>query len=261
MKFREFKEMFVDLTKITVPNGTEDEYYENYFKPITGLSLTKEDNNYFYVVGDGTDSKTLFCSHLDTASWDKKEVSHQFYKSYIFSDGKTILGADNKTGVLILLYLIYNKVPGTYFFFSGEEVGRKGSLEAVNNYKDSFSNFSRAISFDRRGYSSIISNQLGSTCCSRDFVDALSNQFKTNNVILKDDPYGIYTDSSSFTNIVSECTNISVGFMDEHTNREVQNINFAWEVALASASVDWESLPANRDITSNSLPNRHIFSI
>lgn len=244
MKFKDFKEMFVELTSVTVPHGSEYMFYERYMKPLVDFDCIKSGENYYHVVGGGK-SRTLFCSHLDTASSISKPVNHGFEGNYIYSKSNTILGADDKAGVMVMLYLIECGVPGTYFFFAGEEAGRIGSTQAAKDV-NFFSHFDRAIQFDRRGYGSIISNQLGGRCCSDSFVNYLANEYKSQHMKFQKDEFGLYTDTASFMKIIPECTNISIGYFKEHTHNEHININYAWQVARASSNIDWDDLPVVR---------------
>jgi hypothetical protein len=41
------------------------------------------------------------------------------------------------------------------------------------------------------------------------------------------DPTGVYTDSESYAWLVPECTNISVGYENQHSSRESQDLVFA----------------------------------
>ena len=213
---------------------------------LVDFELLQDGENFYYVVGDGKDP-TLFCSHFDTADSVSTAVHHGFYNSTIHTHCKSILGADDKVGVAIMVYLIINKVPGTYYFFAGEEVGRRGSLAAVEENPDKFKRFDRAISFDRRGTGSIISKQLGSLCASDGFVDGLVRAFGAHSIKMENDPTGLYTDTASFADIIPECTNISAGFDNEHTAYETLNIDYAWQIARAAAAISWDSLPTNRD--------------
>ncbi len=230
----DIKEKFLSLTNWTYPHGTEH-WLENRL-PI----LTKKDKhgNYFLEIGE---SKTLFTSHLDTACENTSRVNHEFDGDFIKSDGTTILGADDKAGVCILLYMIEKNVPGTYYFFIGEEVGCIGSRKA--SIDESFKKFDRCISFDRRGYNSVITHQMWSRCCSKDFSESLCKELNKYGLKYKQDDTGIVTDSASFMGIIPECTNISVGYFNEHTFKERQNINFLEKLCEAASKVAWESLP------------------
>lgn len=66
---------------------------------------------------------------------------------------------------------------------------------------------------------------------------------------MEPDNTGVYTDSAEFTHVISECTNISVGYYKEHTVMEHQDIEHLIKLCLAVVKVDWESLPVKRDQT------------
>lgn len=230
---------FLQLTKKTYPYGTEEQLER--FLP-EGFTKDKH-GNYFYEIGK---SETAFTCHLDTACKDQVSVTHVFEKNIIKTDGKSILGADDKAGMTVLLYLIQNKIPGLYCFFIGEEVGCIGSGYAAEDINP-FQNFKRMISFDRRGTTSVITHQSSKRCCSDDFGKALADALNLGGLSMKIDDTGVYTDSAEFTLIIPECTNISVGYYKEHTLTEHQDIEHLEALCKAAAKVDWESLPTVRD--------------
>jgi hypothetical protein len=67
------------------------------------------------------------------------------------------------------------------------------------------------------------------------------------NLFYKIDETGVYTDSAEFVDYIPECTNLSVGYLNEHTTRESQDLYHLNKLALASIGVDWEKLPTKRD--------------
>ncbi len=234
------RETFLKLTQKTYPHGTEDQLLS--FLP---KGIEKDEvGNYFYKIGE---SDTMFTCHLDTACQTQNKVNHKIGRQFIETDGKTILGADDKAGMTVLLYMIEHKVPGTYYFFIGEEVGCVGSGAISAKY--SFSDFKKCISFDRRGYDSIITEQFYGVCCSDEFAKDLASQLNKSNLSFnfRPDPTGIITDSASFVEEIPECTNISVGYFNEHKNIEKQDIKFLVNLCEAVVKVDWESLPVMRD--------------
>jgi len=239
MKDFDIKGLFVELTKYNVTYG--EEYKLEHLLP-KGIKKDRF-GNYYYRVGK---SRTMFTAHLDDASWgrSKEPVKHVFDGDFIETDKSTLLGADDKAGVVIMMYMIHMKVPGTYYFFLGEESGMQGSKGILRIKKDWFkTNFDRCVSFDRRGYGSIISSQMGMTCCSSEFVKALKKQYDDLGLIHRNDPGGIYTDSAAFIGIIPECTNISVGYFNEHSSYERQNIVYLEKLAEVSSKVDWDNLP------------------
>lgn len=232
------KKTFLKLTRKTYPYGFEDQLVSylpsGYFKDVHG--------NYYYQIGN---SKTAFACHLDTACKTQVNVVHKFEKNIISTDGKSILGADDKAGMTVLLYMIYKRVPGLYCFFIGEEVGCIGSGKASDD--EWFTNYDRMISFDRRGTKSVITFQSSKRCCSDDFATSLSTEFNKHSLSMEPDNTGVYTDSAEFTGVIPECTNISVGYYKEHTHLEHQDIDHLIKICLASVKIDWESLPVKRD--------------
>jgi hypothetical protein len=233
------KETFLLLTNKTYPYGHETKLRG--FLP-KGTVRDKH-GNYYYKIGE---SKTIFACHLDTANKVYGPVVHVIEGNIIKTDGKTILGADDKAGVTVLLYLISKRIPGTYYFFIGEEVGCIGSKAA--SVEGNFADFDRIVSFDRRDVCSIITHQSYRRTCSDIFATALSNEYLMLGLNLLPDDTGVYTDSAEFVDYIPECTNISVGYYSEHTNSERQDIDFLEKLCEASAQIDWNTLPTIRDM-------------
>ena len=238
----DFKKTFLALTEYTTPWGMEDD-----LRPILPVSAQRDKwGNYHVKVGN---SKTIFTSHLDNYCKEKVKVNHIIEGNIIKTDGTTILGGDNKAGVCVLMYLIEQGVPGHYFFFTGEEPilsgGCWGSSQLVQHKPDFLKQFDRAIAFDRKMTGSVITRQMAQTCCSDEFADALINQFS---IAMKKDPTGYYTDTGNFIELISECTNLSVGVWNEHHTNEYVDIDYVVKVAKAAADVDWESLPSKRPV-------------
>ena len=249
MKVEDFVfETFLRLTSKTVPYGHEDRLVDS-MRELFPKGMQKDEwGNYFYKVGD---SRSIFAAHLDTVSKEYVTVTHVFDGDLIKTDGKTTLGADDKAGITVLLWMIQNNVPGLYYFFIGEEVGCIGSGNAA---KFGFfkGNYDRIISFDRRDVGSVITFQSSSRCCSDDFADALCQELnQTRKMSYKKDTGGVYTDSAEFTHLVPECTNVSVGYYKEHTTNESQDIIHLTNLAEACVKVDWEKLPTKRDPNTN----------
>ncbi len=163
---------------------------------------------------------------------------------------KTILGADDKSGVTVMLYMMAHNVPGVYYFFIGEERGGIGSykLAAAYNKYEHLKDLKRCVSFDRRNYFSVITRQSYRQCCSDEFAKALAGELNKSGLNISLDPTGIYTDSASFIDEIPECTNISVGYFSEHTTKECQNISFLERLAKACVSANWESLPTVKKV-------------
>jgi len=271
------KETFLKLTSRRYPMGTEDLAMDLVKDMLPDITFTKDEfNNYYTYIhkADGTDSDTMFTSHLDTidsgpygyksgekwdaalkkyvkdpeAPIDDKSVKHEMDGDFVKTDGKTNLGADDKAGTTIMMNMISEKVPGLYYFFMGEESGCVGSssLSRVFESKKEFPKMNKCISFDRRGYDSIITEQM-SVCASDEFAKELSKRYNEYGFWFKPDPTGVYTDSAEFTDIIPECSNISCGYFSEHTKSEKQDLEFLELLGIVSTQIDWETLPIVRD--------------
>lgn len=240
---------FLRLTEFTIPYGDED-YFDQYLP--TGTQMD-ESGNYFIKIGE---SRTMFTSHLDVVCSKSEKVNHVIGSRFIKTDGSTILGADDKAGVMVMLNMIERKVPGLYYFFIGEEVGGVGSGNA--SFKGNWEDYDRCISFDRRGYTSVITEQFYGECCSPEFAIDLCSKLNQLNPLFKfkPDDTGSFTDSASFMDYIPECTNISVGYFKQHTKDEYQDIRFLDLLCEAVTKVDWENLPTKRDFN---IPSSTLF--
>jgi len=267
------REKFLQLTSNRTPRGTEG----SVIALIPEVKFEKDEfDNYYHIIKkpDGSFSNTMFTAHLDTidrgpSTWDNREwdstkrdwvyddskkvnddgkpIIHVFEDDFVKSDGKTNLGADDKTGVTIMLNLISENVPGLYYFFMGEESGCVGSSNLSRVYSAKATSgvlpqVNKCVSFDRRGYDSVITHQMGGTCCSDEFANELAEKLNEYGFWYKPDPTGIYTDSAEFIDVIPECTNLSVGYFNEHTTSEKQDLEFLELLATTVVKIDWESL-------------------
>jgi len=244
---KDVRSTFLSLTTHTYPHGHEEEVMK--FMP---KDLEKDQfGNYYKIIGN---SKTMFTSHLDTADRKQQKVTvfsiEKDGDEFLVTDSTSILGADDKSGVSVMLYMMAHNIPGIYYFFIGEERGGIGSYKVASVFDSTqhLKGVQRCISFDRRNYFSIITQQMGRQCCSDEFATALAQELNKNGMKMSLDPTGIYTDSASFIDDIPECTNISVGYFDEHRVIESQNISFLTRLAEACLKVNWESLPSVKKV-------------
>lgn len=212
-----------------------------------------------------TESRVMFTAHTDTVHkatlWGGADRTPQTQQIVYLDNANTILGlpqnspssclgADDGTGVWVLLSLIQAKIPALYVFFRDEEIGGLGS-EFFRNDKantDLLPSLTHCISFDRKGYTDIITEQWGGVCASDGFAKHLATLFKQADSELNfSKATGTFTDSANFTDIISECTNISVGYGKQHTAGETQDVAFAERLVKALKQIDWLSLPHYRD--------------
>ena len=265
------RESFLKLTEFTTPHGKESLTIEiiRSILPFVNFRFDKYDNMFHVIPNtDGTFSDVMFTSHMDTINNytgkytetgernECKPITHVFDENneIVKTDGKTNLGADDKTGVVIMLNLISENVPGLYYFFLGEECGCIGSGQCSTDFQMRFGHdiphINKIISFDRRGYDSVITHQSSSRTCSEEFAKEFSDRLNEFGFWYKPDSTGIYTDSAEFAYDIPECTNLSVGYFNEHTLLEEQDVEFLEYLSECLAKINFNTLPVKRDVSS-----------
>jgi hypothetical protein len=199
---------------------------------------------------DDSSNRTLFTAHVDTVHRKDGDNTFSYMGDFMLANtAGQPLGADDGAGVALLLHMIDNRVPGYYIFFQGEEKGGIGSSWLALNDPDLVMNFDRAITFDRKGTHSIITHQMCGRTCSDDFAYALSDALNDacEDFMYIPDDGGVYTDTAEFSGLISECTNISVGYFSEHTSNEKLDIVHFKDLANAVLKINWDSLGFFRD--------------
>ena len=190
--------------------------------------------------------RTLFCAHLDTVH--RSDGRNTFIKEgRLWQACGDVLGADDGAGVALIAHMLYENVPGYFVLFCSEEVGGVGAKWLANNMPELLSQFDRAVAFDRAGYYDVITHQAGVRCCSDEFAEGLSSQLSDLGLFFAPSDEGVYTDTKEFVHLVSECTNLSVGYFLQHSTSEYQDVGFLSDLAEVLCLVDWESLPVKRN--------------
>jgi hypothetical protein len=246
---------FLNLTEYTIPFGEEYKLEKYLPKDI----IKDEFGNYYIQIGN---SDIMFTAHLDSYCTRYEKVKHVITDEKISTDGTTILGADNKAGVTLLLHMIEHNIDGLYYFFIGEESvensknkGLYGSLKVAQSKKWN-DKINKVISFDRKEKGSVISKQLGMNTCSDNFCKALIENLNKSRLTFEKDETGICTDSASFMYNASECTNISNGTYNEHTFDEYLDLKYFYDLCDAVIKTNWSNLPYERIIPKVILGNK-----
>lgn len=193
-------------------------------------------------------NKTLFVAHVDTVHRNEGKNKITKTKTHWRAKGD-VLGADDGAGVAMLMHMIWGGVRGYYIFTQGEERGGVGARYLAEKQEDLLKEFDRAIAFDRRGIDSVITHQGWGRCCSDTFGSALADALMNGHdaLMMLNDDTGVYTDTAEFTDIIPECTNISVGYAREHTQEESLDLIYFQNLAAAVLTFDWDALPVERD--------------
>jgi len=219
---------------------TERRFIDRYIKP-TGA---KPDGfgNYILQVGQ---APVCFMSHTDTVheiGGEQKVVVENGFARLPAQSKSDCLGADDTTGVWLMLEMVARKIPGLYIWHRAEEIGGLGSAWIAKHQPETVDGIDYAVSLDRMGFNSVISHQ-GGRCCSNELATALGEAIGGG---YTKDPTGMFTDSALYTDIIGECTNLSVGYDHQHTRRENQSLGHAQWLLEALSKVDFAGLPLQR---------------
>jgi hypothetical protein len=158
------------------------------------------------------------------------------------------LGADDTAGVFILCQMIAAGVPGHYVFHYGEEPGGIGSSGLAIDSPELIEDCQIAIAFDRRGTSDVITHQYGGRTASEAFALSLAAQLNAADPAFTYAPAkGVFTDTANYDRLIPECTNLSVGYQDEHRSSESLNIPHVLRLLAAVSQINQSALVVKRD--------------
>lgn len=214
---------------------------------LSSIGATADPFGNLRVEVDPDNTRTLFSCHTDSVhptAGRRQRVLVDEARQEAFKDDRHALGADDATGIWLMLHLLHLGVPGVYIFHREEEVGGNGSAWIAKHDRGFLSRFDRAIAFDRRGVSDVVTHQMGMRCASQAFGVALAHSLGG---AYRPDDSGVFTDTANYEPYVPECVNISVGYDCEHTRHETQDLAHAVYLRDVLPSVQWEELPTARD--------------
>lgn len=219
---------------------TERNFIMRFIKPL-GVEQD-EFGNLYKRIGD---APILWSSHTDTVHTQGGSqllrVSHGIITQA--DKNSNCLGADCTAGVWLMMEMIRANTPGLYVFHRAEEIGCKGSSFIAEHRADILAGIEYAVAFDRRGTKSIITHQWCGRCCSEVFSNSLSDALGMAHV---SDDGGSVTDTASYVDLIGECSNLSVGYMNEHTKRETLDWAYLEKLRAALIRLDVSTLVASR---------------
>jgi len=232
---------------------TERAFIKRFLLSLPGASQDTAGNVQVHIASpNGVPSNVLWSAHTDTVhrvgGRQAVVLANGFYKLRNPACGSGCLGADNTSGVWLLHEMILAGVPGHYVFHRGEECGGIGSRWLAASGAAWLSDCRFAIAFDRCDYSSVITRQMGQRCCS----DAFALQLAAALGVLcdsefKPDDGGVYTDTAEYTQIIPECTNVSVGYKGAHSAGECQSQEHLLKLRFALLHLDMSTFSASRN--------------
>lgn len=229
------------------PHGskTERKFIKEYLTDVLGdkLCIDKFGNRHIRI----SDAPIMWSCHLDTVHASKGHQDIGYAGDEIgvaSSDPSNCLGADDTAGVWLMLEMIAKNRPGLYVFHRGEEVGCLGSKYIAKKEQDLLKDIKFAIALDRKGTTDVITRQRGTRTCSDEFAKSVAEQLGMG---YKPDSTGIYTDTAEYTDLIGECTNLSVGYRNAHQRVERLDLVHIFLLRDALLQLDWEKLVAKRE--------------
>ena len=224
---------------------SETAFIERYLEPIAGM--VKDDYGNYILPAESKGSKVIISTHTDSvhAMGELQGVTAVDGVAKLSSEEKisNCLGADDAAGIYVALRMIEAGVRNvTYIFHRQEESFGKGSQWLADNHESWLRNFDICLALDRRGTSDIVTSQLGMECASSEFAESLAEQLG----IGHKPAFGSFTDSASYMHIIPECSNLSVGYYNEHTRHEVLDLNYLELISQRLIALDWNRLVVKR---------------
>lgn len=212
----------------------EKMFYEDFIQPL-GPVVYQDDKGdaIAYTLCTDLESKVLFSCHIDT----RHNPGGDLYQNMVYDakariiekDDKECLGADDGAGVWLMLQMYEAGVPGTYIFHRGEECGGIGSAAMSHHHPAMLKQFDYAIAFDRKDTCSVITHQgFSERTASDEFAQELCKRINVGHPYydLKPDHGGVFTDTANYVDEISECTNVSAGYYNEHTAKEYLDVDY-----------------------------------
>jgi hypothetical protein len=219
----------------------EKQYIRDFIQPLQPRIIADSSEHVMAFLVYVGDSNIMFTSHTDSVHMNSPLVHQEveLINDFYAKNDNQPLGADDAAGNWLMFNMIHYRVPGIYAFFRGEERGGIGSSWCAKNRKDLFEGIKCAIALDRKGTDSIITHQGMGRGCSDEFGLSLAATLKMNHKL---DNTGIYTDTAEFFELVPNCTNVSVGYYNEHTKKETLNKPYIEALRDSLLSADWSKL-------------------
>ena len=192
------------------------------------------------------DSETMIACHTDTVhkTGGKQKLAAWRGELIPLSNNAECLGADDGAGVYTALKMIEAKVPALYVFHRQEEIGGNGSQWIADSNPEFLKGIKRCISLDRRGSTDIITHQFMGRTASDEFAVALAELLGMGH---KPSDKGLFTDSANYVALIPECTNLAIGYNNEHSSLESLDVDYLDRLIDRLCKVDLESLLTVRE--------------
>ena len=230
------------------PAGSKAEkaFIKEYIAPL-GVTVDRA-GNLTKRIGD---APVLWSSHTDTVHFTGGRQAIAYGDGVatlndMSKAGPNCLGADDTAGVWLMCEMIRAERPGLYVFHRGEEKGGVGSTHIAATTPRLLDGIQCAIALDRAGTSDVITYQAGGRCASNAFAASLAEMLPSG---FAPCDRGVFTDTANYTHLIPECTNLSVGYYDQHKASERLDVDFLYDMRDALLALDTRDLTIARDHT------------
>ena len=243
----------IDMHTYCRPAGsaTEAVFIAKYVATLPGAYVDQY-HNWHVQVGD---SRSLWSCHTDTVhNHEGRQTLHYDAVNQVLSlsrkarnSGRNCLGADDTAGVFICCQMVLAGILGHYIFHFAEECGGIGSKDLAQHEHDWLAAHDYAIAFDRRGTKDIVTHQWCIRTASDLFAYSLSDALVNAGMPGYAPHDGVYTDTAEYEGIVSECSNLSVGYRHEHSPNETLDTAHVLALLAAMLRLDQSALVYDRE--------------
>ena len=261
--------LLLDMLTYRRPAGsqTEADFIDRFIVPL-GTICDDYGNHHVWIANpDGSPSRMLWSCHTDTVhdragkqtihydatmgvialSKRSKRGKWVPFANGVSRDSSNCLGADDTAGVFLCMGMIKAGVPGHYVFHYGEEMGGQGSGDLARYEPALLANADIAIAFDRRGSGDIITHQFGRRCASEAFAESLAAALYAADPALDyRSCRGSYTDTAEYMDHIPECSNLSVGYANEHSANEILYSHHTFRLLAVMIKLDVSALVVTR---------------
>jgi hypothetical protein len=222
---------------------SEESFIARFIDSVSGMYSDDYGNRLLISPG----SKVMISVHTDSVHrTDGKQKIALSSNGIVSLSGKektsNCLGADDCSGIYAALRMIEAGVKATFVFHRNEEKGGMGSHWLARNYPQWLEAFDVCLALDRRGTQDIITAQKWSKCASEEFASSLATQLDMGH----QESDGIFTDSANYVDLIPECSNLSIGYRNEHSRWETLDLNYLEAVIQRLIQVDWNGLEIAR---------------
>jgi|ERR1700680_822098 len=238
--------VLLDMLTYCRPAGSDTESYftAKYIATLPGATQDRHGNWHVHV----DDSPVLWSSHTDTVHRRDGRQTLHFDSTAVCLSRRSrkrsdCLGADDTAGVFLMWSMVHAGVPGHYVFHYGEEIGGQGSSALSYDWPAELSHIRFAIALDRRGTTDVITHQGMRRTCSDAFAESLAAGL---DMSYAPSSHGIYTDTYEYADTIPECTNLSVGYEREHSDREYLDLGHIQSLLVALCALDQTTLVESR---------------